>query len=150
MILQVMNNLMKSNYNFNNWVELGVFFLVYITIIGVPVTLYVEYVFVPILNGHIEFLDFINDDGLIERYRDVILDKIDNNDIETDEFTYALITMLAFVLGPIALILWGLFAMINFLLSSSWYVCRKLNLIPMLQLVIIRNGKATTVLRFKQ
>jgi len=125
------------------------FFAVFFTMVIVPVILYIEFVFTPILNGHLDFLDFINNDGVIERYGEHIKEQIINEQITIDEFSSSMLSMVILVLGPLFLILPVLFIIPYSIIIANW-VCKKIHILPMLQLVVIRNGKGTTVIRFRQ
>lgn len=114
-----------------------------------PLVLYVEWFYFPILDGHMMFLEFMYNDGLIDRYGDYLQQEIINENIVIDEFYTALVSMFVVVLGPIFLI-FPIIIVLPYLISLSYWICKKTHILPILQLVVIRNGKGTTILRFKQ
>jgi len=141
--------LIKTNYEYKNWIELIVFFTVFIVILITPIIAYMEFVFTPILNGHLDFLNFINNDGVIERYGEYLRNQIADEQITLDEFSSAMLSMILLVLGPLFLV-FPILIIIPYCIGFAYWICKKAHILPMLQLVIIRNDKGTTVLRFKQ
>ena len=128
--------MIRTNYNLSNWVELAIFFLVVGTIVFAPTFTYMHYVFFPVLDGHIDLLNFMTDNEFLEKYRDNILEKIETKQIEQDEFTAAFISMIGLVLGPLVLILWVLLAIMRYLTAFAFWFTRKIGITPMLKLVV--------------
>ena len=141
--------MIKTNYEYQNWVELVVFLAIFFTIVIVPVVLYIEIVFTPILDAHLDFLQFINNDGLIERYGEHLNEQIVDEQLTIDEFSLATLSLILLVLGPLFLV-FPVIIIIRYSIGFSYWVCKKVHILPMLQLVIIRKNKGKTILRFKQ
>lgn len=141
--------MIRTNYDYTNWIELITYLTVFFLIVVTPAILYVHYVFFPALNGHVDLLTFMNDDGFIDRFGEHIRDRIETNDITTDEFYSAFFSLFSAMIAPILLI-FPLIYLINwFTIIGNWFT-KKIGIMPMLQLAIIRNGKSRIILRFKQ
>lgn len=141
--------MIRTNYAYQNWVELVIFFSVFLTIIFVPIITYVEFFFFPVLDGHLMFLTFMNNDGIIERYSEHLQEEIINENIILDEFYAALLSMIVVVLAPLFLV-FPILVLAWLFTPIAYWTCKKIHILPILQLVIIRNGKGTTMLRFRQ
>ncbi len=141
--------MIKTNYEYKNWVELVVFFAIYFTIVFTPAIVFVHYVFLPVLDGHVDLLKFMNEDGFIDRYGNHLVDRINANDITIDEFSAALFGLMSTMFSPL-LWIFPLMLIIKYCTRLAHWFTKKIGVMPMLQLVIIRNGKAKRILRFNQ
>lgn len=111
--------------------------------------MFVHYVFFPILDGHIDMIKFMKDDGFINRYGNHLVDKINDNEIKMDEFSAALLGLMSSMFSPL-LWIFPLMLIIRYSTKFAYWFTKKIGIMPMLALVMIRKGRAKTLIRFTQ
>lgn len=138
---------MKSNYDSVQWIEFFVCIGVIIVFMIVPTYLYVDFILIPVLDAHIIFLKYVDENDILNTYTEYVEQ---NDNLYTDETIAAVIVhILAILLFlPFLLVLPIIWLIPQCCILGIW-VCKKTQIYPLMNPVVFYKGKGYTLMRFK-
>lgn len=140
----------STNYNKKDWTRLFYCGIVCFFIVGLPVLLYFDFFFMPIMEVWNIWLDLVVDDtessSIVGQFVNATIDDYpfdQKSDYEILKYFFASFNF-AFILvigAPIIVLLVLVWILDYLLIPSSKWICNKLKITPQMKLVIFRNGK---------
>ena len=122
--------LISTNYGANDWKRMYLFLGAFLAIALMPIIIFSQVLFVPGLDAWVQ---------TFSHYNNVVMEII-NNQYPDYEFSFAFVQMLNVCAAPIVLG-YLFYLVIKISLSNARWITRKLNIQPLMNLVIFNNKK---------
>ena len=136
--------MLSTNYSTPQWKNLFLTLSLMIGIVGLPILAYLQFIFIPLLDGWAMALEILYgslDSETIKPYVETL---------SGDEIFVLIIALLITAFGLLVVVFIPICLMFSYLSSASIWLAQRLHIYLMMNLVIFRNGRKIEELRLSQ
>lgn len=135
---------MKTNYSKKDWQKTITALIIIGLIMTTPGFLYIDYIMIPLLNGHIEILTYFTDENIPKQLVEYMIQNIDTDNLTENDIYHMMDVMgsyLVIIAIPIFFYFWVLIKIMFYFGDLSIKFLKYMKLYPTMNLILIYNHK---------